>query len=358
VVYNEKPENYALNVDLTPTLSVHIVDYQGDSVNVNFMTNVSGNWQIIGINNSILNETIYCDNTSLMNDLNTNYWWSVNATDPLGSGNWINKSYYFKTITDEPVLLNENPSDGSININRNPQLSIHVIDYQGDIVDVFFMTNSILNETIYCDNTSLISDYNTRYWWSVNATDSLGSGNWINETYSFRTKPENYIPIFSDPNPKNNTKYAFINPKISIYVADPEGDYIDVDFWTNASGYWENIGYNYSVINETVYCTNTSMINKYNTSYWWSVHATDPLGSGNWINKSYNFKTITDEPVLLNENPSDGSININLNPQLSIHVIDYQGDIVDVFFMTNTSGNWQIIGINNSILNEIVIIQV
>ena len=56
-----------------------------------------------------------------------------------------------------------------------------------------------------------------------------------------------------------------------------------------------------------------------------------------------------DEPVLSDENPIDGSINVISTPMLSITVSDYQSDDMNVFFRSNASGSWETIGENLSV---------
>jgi hypothetical protein len=99
VLSSEDPGDGAMGVGLSPVLSVHVVDHQGDSVDLVFGSNVSGVWEVIGSNSSVVNETVFCDNTSMMSGYNTRYWWCVNATDPGGSGNWTNETFYFTTIS-------------------------------------------------------------------------------------------------------------------------------------------------------------------------------------------------------------------------------------------------------------------
>ena len=106
-IFNEIPSNGATSVGLNPVLSIQIRDYQGDLMNVTFRTNASGPWMDVGTNSSVGNDTYYCDNTSVMGDYNTTYWWSVNATD-VGSGNWTNRTFSFTTSPEPPAWWNIN----------------------------------------------------------------------------------------------------------------------------------------------------------------------------------------------------------------------------------------------------------
>jgi len=98
------------------------------------------------------------------------------------------------------VLSSPIPADEAVGVALAPTLSIHAVDYQGDDMDIHFRTNasgsdwatigtnsSVGNGTYSCFNTSNMSSYNTKYWWSVNVTDGRG-GDWTNQTFSFTTR--------------------------------------------------------------------------------------------------------------------------------------------------------------------------
>ena len=136
----------------------------------------------------------------------------VRVSNVARNNSWVNASYQnqfnpsvFYTVGseepqiphDEPQLSNENPVDGAVFVELNPILSIDATDYQGDLMTLTFRTNasgswgdigsnvSVGNGT-YSQTPSNMNNGNTRYWWSVNATDA-GSGNWTNMTFSFIT---------------------------------------------------------------------------------------------------------------------------------------------------------------------------
>ena len=56
-------------------------------------------------------------------------------------------------------------------------------------------------------------------------------------------------------------------------------------------------------------------------------------------------------PTITNEVPSNGSTNIQLIPQLNISVNDMDADSMNVTWYSNSSGSWQVFGVNNSVLN-------
>ena len=58
---------------------------------------------------------------------------------------------------------------------------------------------------------------------------------------------------------------------------------------------------------------------------------------------------IPQKPVIKNPNPASGSLNQETNPKFSIEVVDFQGDLVDITFSTNTTGTWKEIASYNNV---------
>ncbi|HWR26850.1 MAG TPA: DUF2341 domain-containing protein, partial [Candidatus Thermoplasmatota archaeon] len=192
-VTDEVPNNSTTGTILNPLLTVNVIDYQGNTMNVWFKTNASGTWTVIGSNTSVGNGT-YRQIPTAMISYNTKYYWSVNVFD---GTYWMNKTFWFMTkINYPPVMTNLNPTNGSIgNLISLAQLSITLNDPEGNPITYSITTSpnigsksetGINNGTITVDVSGLA--YNTTYSWSVKATDSAGSGQWTNNTYWFKTE--------------------------------------------------------------------------------------------------------------------------------------------------------------------------
>jgi hypothetical protein len=61
--------------------------------------------------------------------------------------------------------------------------------------------------------------------------------------------------------------------------------------------------------------------------------------------------TYNANPVISNPVPSDGSNGVSITPVLSITVNDADGDTMNITWLSNSSGSWQVFGRNNSIGN-------
>jgi len=154
-------------------------------------------------------------------------------------------------------------------------------------------------------------------------------------------------PIILNSYPLNNSYNQDIIPALSITITDHQGDRMNITWKTNTSGYWDTIGFNYSVLNGTYYCYNTSSFNKFNTRYWWSVNITD---GNNWTNNTYTFTTI-EAITISNPYPDNNVSGISLTPILHIDIRHPNNYQMNITWKYNDQGNWYIFGKNSSVSN-------
>ena len=149
----------------------------------------------------------------------------------------------------------------------------------------------------------------------------------------------NNPPVFSNENPSNNSVDVSITlSTLSITIEDPEGDLIN---WTIETS--PNIGSASGTLeaNGTKTCSISGL--QYGTTYKWWVNATD-LGSGLTTSKLYIFTTesapLVNNPPYKPTNvaPADGATFVSINPTLTVHVIDPDGDSMDVYFYGREQG--------------------
>jgi hypothetical protein len=246
-------------------------------------------------------------------------------------------------LPEEPVLSDESPADGVVDINLNPVLSVTAVDNQGDTMDIKFMTNASgswqqigTTQTggngTYTQPTTMFNSYSTQYSWRVDATDPAGSGNWTSEIYSFTTVAETpqEPPVLSNETPGDGAVDVALNPTLSITAVDNQGDTMDIKFMTNASGSWQQIGTTQTGGNGT-YTQPTTMFDSYSTQYSWRVEATDPAGSGDWTSQTYSFTTKSNSPpIVSSEVPVDGSYGVSISlTHLSFSISDPENDEMD-----------------------------
>jgi uncharacterized repeat protein (TIGR02543 family) len=194
VISHEKPGNTSINNQFNPTLEVTVTDLNNDDVYCEIWTNISGSWH------QVMNTTVY-NGSGIISDITDNmiqplkkYWWSVHTTDLYGSRKWINKTYWFKTGENYPIISDVYPNEQDA--LYNPVLNVNIHDNQNHPLTVIFRKKvSGIWETIgtyngyngvYTQNTQNMDVKDQTYYWSINV--SYGTS-WINRTYSFRAEP-------------------------------------------------------------------------------------------------------------------------------------------------------------------------
>jgi hypothetical protein len=61
--------------------------------------------------------------------------------------------------------------------------------------------------------------------------------------------------------------------------------------------------------------------------------------------------THNDFPTIRNEGPTNDSTDIPTLPTLNITINDANGDTMTIKWFSNSSGSWQLFGVNNSVVN-------
>jgi hypothetical protein len=228
-------------------------------------------------------------------------------------------------------LKEEYPPRNTIGTSLNPILSVNVTDYQFKQMDITFRTNASgswqdiigydnVSNGVYTATTSVMNINGKTYYWSVNATDRINT--WTNMTYKFTTITEH--PILSSVYPGNNETGTMVNPTLSAFIKDQQGDELSVSFMTNESGSWQQIGSTQTGYNNT-YTQTTTMFNTFNKKYWWSINCSDE--TDNWTNETFVFTTKTNNPpTIFNITPSNSATNVPPSiTQLSFNISDADG---------------------------------
>jgi PKD repeat protein len=87
----------------------------------------------------------------------------------------------------------------------------------------------------------------------------------------------NSVPVISNPYPINGSTGISITPTLNITVSDPDGDSMDITWFSNSSGSWQVFGTNNSVGSGT-YCQTFSNATVNGGWWYWKVYVTDGMG--------------------------------------------------------------------------------
>jgi hypothetical protein len=152
-------------------------------------------------------------------------------------------------------------------------------------------------------------------------------------------------PLLRDEYPHDKSLGLPVNPTLSIFVHDFQNDPMTIVFSTNASGTWQSIG-TYEGGNG-IYEQSTASMDKYDTTYFWAVNATDNKGHSTyhmykfrtmpWWNIGWHYrKTITIDHTKVPSALSNFPVLIDtIDPDLASHA---QTDGDDIVF-TDSLGN-------------------
>lgn len=340
---------------------------------------ISLTWQITitDSDSDLFNWTIECNNSqtnsgndesdgikqlSFSGNLNIKYTIWVNATDGNdNSGNWTNHTYYFTTTGGSPaVISNPSPNNESTGIDVDlASVSITITDPDGVNFDWYITTspnigsNSGSGESDGVKTCSIAGlSYEATYTWYVKVWDTVY---WTNRSYYFTVEinpggpPPNSAPIISNPYPEDNSILQMTTPYCHIYVTDVDNDPITINFYNSTDGIsWTWQQTNDSVPTGTTVYWNYTQATGYNTIYYWKVTADDVAIN---ISETYSFTTYPNEPVITTYSPADGAIDVTRNTTVTVTIFDYQGDMMNITWRSNSSGSWVDFGYNNSINN-------
>ena len=265
LISNPSPENTSINQTLNPLLSITVNDPEGNNMSIMFLSNASGE----------INRTWYFDN------------------------------YSFSNWTDHPSYPNSNLVDDNNN-TCSASIGVHK--------RVFILDN----------NTCNISELGTII--KVELVARVGGtsedGDWI----IYRL-----VPIFNGTSGDIHNLTWNLSDETTWISCDITNDSnapaswrwsdisdLDCEFWDwehdvvnkmSGRGYrvgvrvtynWEVIGLNLSVTNGT-YIQLPTIMNEYNTTYYWSVKATDGT---TWTNKTYHFTTMNNTLAVITNGAS------------------------------------------------------
>jgi hypothetical protein len=191
IISGEQPLNDATGVSVSlGELSFEIQDADSPAIDFSVVTTPDvGSRSEVGVPVGIYTVPI-----SALN-YDTTYTWTISATD---GEHPIVRDFTFSTEIDDPVISNEDPRDGALNVAFDPTLKADILDYQGDSVDweieiylndAWQLLNSgtlLLGEGTVSVATSSIDAYAETYIWRVRARET-GSESWLEKIYSFTT---------------------------------------------------------------------------------------------------------------------------------------------------------------------------
>ncbi len=342
VPINPNPADYIYGIDLNPTLSVDVFDFDGDSMDVYFY-NASDD-SLVGTDTSVLSGGTASVPWFALNE-STNYSWYAVAND--GMFSTTSSTWFFTTNFPPDAPLNSSPPDSANGINTNPILSVNVSDPDGDSMNVSFY--EAFGMVLIGTDSGVLSgkiasipwiglSYGTTYNWYVIIYDGLTSTN--SSTWVFTT---NYAPnIISNPSPTNGATGVNTNPTLSVNVSDPDGDSMNVSF--------------YDASDDSLIGTETGVVSGGAASIFWLGLSEDIVyswyvvvsdGSTSTTSLTWSFTSILNLPTW-DQTPTDQIIEYGSFLNYDVNASDFSG--INRYWLNDTTDfNIDSIGIFTSI---------
>ncbi len=248
-------------------------------------------------------------NLQLINlDDDTEYYWTVRATDSNTPGTWASDTLWFRTdIPESPQAFDlTSPVNGSIVVDGDTTLtweaSIDPDPYDTPHYDVWLgTTEDMFDAILVADSISAVSfdlenllDDMT-YYWTVRATDSNSGGTWASDTLSFSTDTPQPPDNFSLISPADGSELAVTDTTL-VWETTTDPDPYDTpvyDIWLGTTpDLFDAIRVGEGIAESSLDITD--LID--DVTYYWTVHATDSNTPGTWAADTLSFTIRVPQP--------------------------------------------------------------
>jgi len=282
------PLNNSTNISLTPTLDWNDV-FGANSYKLQLSTDSNFSTFILNISNIIPSQ--YVIPPTVLN-YSSKYYWRINASNSNGQGQYSNV-WNFSTagVPLTPTLTS--PLNGAEGVVITPILdwenTVGAISYKVQVATDSIFFNIIFDQSNLTTSQLTIPSpyltYSSRYFWRVNATNSVGTGPW-SSVWNFLTIS---IPIPPAPvlfSPANNSLGVSVTPLLdwsTILIAEKYRVNIATDLNFN------NIIYDIDTVYASEFRVPANVLG-YNVLYFWRVNASNSSGTGSW-SSTWVFRT-------------------------------------------------------------------
>jgi hypothetical protein len=325
------PANGATDINYNPTLSVNVVDKEGDDLTVTFYD---------ASDDSLIGQDFVSGGNGIASEIwsglssDTVYSWYVKIDD--GSTITTSPTWSFTTNYAPGVPTNPTPIDGATDINFNPTLSVDVFDNDGDLLNVSFYnsaSDAMIGWVYIFEGSGTASapwsglTNDTIYSWYVKSNDGLSVT--TSATWSFTTNYAPGVPV--NPTPIDGATRVNYSPLLRVDVLDDDRDDLNVSFY---DAFDDSLIDSELVIggNGTASVTWSGLSS--DTNYSWYAISDDGLNIRRSATWSFTTNYAPDAPI--NPTPNDGTTDIGsaLAPwtTLSVDVSDFDGDVLTVSF--------------------------
>jgi hypothetical protein len=282
------PVNGSTNISLTPALSWNSVV---TALNYNLQVSTDSNFTGTVVNQMNISATTYTVPSSTLS-AGTTYYWRVSSNNLNGTGPW-SETVRFTTmyLPAAPILVS--PANGSTNVPLTILLNWAnvpgALRYRIQLSMDALFTTLIINDSTPTNSQFLVTgsilNYNTQYYWRVNASNSVGAGPY-SDIWNFTTivSPVPLAPILIAP--ANGSVNVALTPTLDW--EDSEGA---VSYKVQVS---QDVNFSLLIVDQSGLTSSEYTIPPpiltNNTLYFWRAAGTNQNGTGQW-SEGWNFRT-------------------------------------------------------------------
>jgi hypothetical protein len=267
---------------------------------------------------------------------------------PIGVGQLVGIRFVtsLNTTPASPTLIS--PSHGALNVSLTPTLTwgsvSGAISYRLQIATDSLFSSPILNNGNITTNTFVVPsstlNFQTKYYWRVNATNSIATGPW-SSVWDFTTISNlpPATPVLLSP--ANGSDTVGLTPILDWFDAVGANSY---RLMVATDSNFNSVILDVSNISSSNYNVPSPYLT-YLTKYYWRVNATNGFGNSPW-STAWNFRTRQMSPpsipILLS--PANNATGVTLTP-----LFDWQNSTNVTYYRLNLATD---LNFNNLIMDK------
>lgn len=267
---------------------------------------------------------------------------------PLGTGSLVGIRFVtsLSTTPASPTLIS--PSNGSTNVSLTPTLNwgpvSGAISYRLQIATDSLFTSPIYNNGNITANTFVVPsstlNFQSRYFWRVNATNSVTTGPW-SSVWNFTTLSNLPPATPTLLSPANGSDTVGLTPILDWFDAAGANSY-RIMLATDSN--FNSVILDVSNINSSNYNVPSPYLT-YLTRYYWRVNATNGFGNSPW-SATWNFRTrqVSPPSIPILISPANNATGVSLTP-----LFDWQNSTSVNYYRLNLATD---LNFNNLVLDK------
>jgi hypothetical protein len=346
-IFDVYPSDNLSFVDVNTNIKATIEDMNGDAItwDVSLFDGDNEVWTDLSSGSSPSGKQAILLNVAGGLRYESHYILRISATDLSGSANTTEQMYSFTTRKQAnyaPMISNPNPANNQIDVPLSPVLQANIYDVDKDSVNWKILLNDGNGWSEVASGTDATGNFTAsataaavnkdlkEYTWKITAVDATGSGNNVEQIYSFKTKSSISTPTITNVSPADNSEDVMLSPDLIANIYDQDGKSLNwtVQMFDSSMNDWVVLGSGADIVGNFTINVTANMVNQFNTDYLWKITVVDTLAKIEPVEQVYSFKSRIQSypPVLANISPKDGETAVTPKGSVSVYVDELYRD--------------------------------